>query len=111
MPTRRWTQSFPVHAHPHLSRLRRETPGGEGTIAECAPQLRPLTRRFMSENLDILPLRRSAYRHGIGGLDLRQAFRVRLKTLLVENELVMVIGRSRSGEVLDIGFGHSGAIV
>lgn len=65
----------------------------------------------MSENLDKLPMWRSAFRRGITGSDIGHAIRMRIKTLLTENEMIMIIGPARSGAMLEIGFGRTGVIV
>lgn len=53
----------------------------------------------------------SAYRHGVREQDIRHALRNRVKTLLTEDEMVMVIGPAENLTMLEIGLGRSGAVV
>lgn len=53
----------------------------------------------------------SAYRHGVSEDDIRHALRNRVKTMLTPQEMVMIIGPTQSGAMLEIGIGRSGAVV
>lgn len=53
----------------------------------------------------------SAFRHGVEEEDIRHAADFRVKSLITENDMVMLVGPARDGTMLEIGLGQTGDIV
>ena len=53
----------------------------------------------------------SAYRHGVAEADIRHAVEFRVKSVITENDMVMIIGPARDGAMLEVGLGSSGDVV
>lgn len=72
-----------------------------------------LTEALLSGMVDTVEVEiwRSAYKHGVRDADIRHALRNRVKTLLTEDEMVMIIGPAENATMLEVGIGRTGAIV
>ena len=72
-----------------------------------------LTGALLSGMVDTMEIViwRSAYKHGVSDADIRHAMRNRVKTLLTEDEMVMIIGPAENATMLEVGIGRTGAIV